>query len=647
MATEWGRLTVVDLRHELKQRGLPTSGKKADLVERLTAAESKERIDTEASPEQPETEREVNLEAAETSKTIKHSPAPSSPASDPKLEDVERLENIKNSPARSPPASDPKPEEVERLEPTNKSPAPSPPASKPTRGDDDSDESLNPQPTKSELMDTTPIETAMVDDSAGVKDENGVPNPAVAELSPDLSKDARGRKRRSRTPPPSDDESSRKRARPSKQHDIDEFHSIDDATLVGEEVLPLDDDPAGKDSSYAKLLPDIPTEHRGDETIVNEGLATTHQPDGGDRSFQSDPDVFMEDISDSEPSLHPATSALYIKNFMRPLKPEIVRDYLVELATPPGRPYDPAIILEFFLDPIRTHAFVQFESVAAASRVRVRLHSTVWPEERERKALWVDFVPPDRIHEWIEHEEKTKERGKRFKWELIYEVGRDGQVHLELVDTSDHENVQTTRPRNMSSAMPIPTGPARQFPGIEGAPSGPRGNGFFRDVQVGSSSGGGGGGGGRAELWTTSRPQISYKPVPDEVAQRRLDNMRSYYTKDKNRDMGREDEINRYTFEKEASFVDRGVENFVGIRRPPGVRLPPRYAGRNMGPRGPRGPRGPPPFAADRSSRRRDVYHPERGVPRSDVPRSRLDGAPLPTFGGGGNSRRGHYWGHR
>ncbi|KAK4208442.1 hypothetical protein QBC37DRAFT_296691 [Rhypophila decipiens] len=646
MATEWGRLTVVDLRQQLKQRGLPTTGKKADLVERLTAAESKERTDTEASPEKPETGREVNPEQAETSETIKSSPAPSPPASDPKIEEVGRLETIKNSPARSPPASDPKPEEVERLEPTNKSPAPSPPASNPTRGDVDTDESLNPPPTKSELMDTTPIETAMVDDSAGVRDENGVPNPAVAEVSPDLSMDARGRKRRSRTPPPSDDESSRKRARPSEQHDMDEIHSIDEATLVGEEVLPLDDDPAGKDSSYAKLLPDIPTEHRGDESIVNESLATTHQPDGGDRSFQSDPDVFMEDISDFEPSIHPATSALYIKNFMRPLKPEVVRDYLVELATPPGRPFDPEIVSKFFLDPIRTHAFVQFDSVAAASRVRVRLHSTVWPEERERKALWVDFVPPDKVAEWIEHEEKTKERGKSFRWELIYEVGRDGQVHLELVDSSDHDNAQTTRPRQMSSSMPIPTGPARQFPGIEGAPSGPRGNGFFRDVQLGSGSGRGGG--GRAELWTTTgRPQISYKPVPDEVAQRRLDNMRSYYTKDKNRDMGREDEINRYTFEKEASFVDRGVENFVGIRRPPGVRLPPRYASRSMGPRGPRGPRGPPPFAGDRSSRRRDVYHPERGVPRSDVPRSRLDGAPLPTFGGGGNSGRGRYWGHR
>ena len=42
--------------------------------------------------------------------------------------------------------------------------------------------------------------------------------------------------------------------------------------------------------------------------------------------------------------------------------------------------------------------------------------------------------------------------------------------------------------------------------------------------------------------------------------------MRSYYTKDRHRDLGREDEINRYTFQNEDSFVDRGKEFFIGIR---------------------------------------------------------------------------------
>lgn len=39
MGTDFARLTVVELRQELKQRNLPQTGKKADLVERLAAFE--------------------------------------------------------------------------------------------------------------------------------------------------------------------------------------------------------------------------------------------------------------------------------------------------------------------------------------------------------------------------------------------------------------------------------------------------------------------------------------------------------------------------------------------------------------------------------------------------------------------------------
>jgi SAP domain-containing ribonucleoprotein len=36
---DWNRLTVLQLKGELKSRGLPLSGKKADLVERLVSYE--------------------------------------------------------------------------------------------------------------------------------------------------------------------------------------------------------------------------------------------------------------------------------------------------------------------------------------------------------------------------------------------------------------------------------------------------------------------------------------------------------------------------------------------------------------------------------------------------------------------------------
>lgn len=87
--------------------------------------------------------------------------------------------------------------------------------------------------------------------------------------------------------------------------------------------------------------------------------------------------------------------------------------------------------------------------------------------------------------------------------------------------------------------------------------------------------------------------------------------MRSYFTQDLKRDMGPESDINRYTFEQGESFVDRGHENFVGIRPPHREREVQRRRDRGGGggggpPRGP--PRGPPPT--------RGIYKGNRRAPR-------------------------------
>ena len=105
------------------------------------------------------------------------------------------------------------------------------------------------------------------------------------------------------------------------------------------------------------------------------------------------------------PALHPATPAIYIKNFMRPLRPEPLRTHLVSLATPPSSEPDPSILKTLFLDSMKTHALVLFTTTIAASRVRASLHGSIWPAEGNRKELWVDFVPEDSITSWIQTEE--------------------------------------------------------------------------------------------------------------------------------------------------------------------------------------------------------------------------------------------------
>ena len=172
---------------------------------------------------------------------------------------------------------------------------------------------------------------------------------------------------------------------------MEDSEVLNGATLAQEEVIPLSDDLTGKDTSFATLLPEVPTEPRQEyedvtmkdnedqepreetkevtkEELVNvEKESSPPLPDQGHMpyeddirsTYQSDHDM-DEDYGDVEPSLHAATTALYIKNFMRPLKEPTVLDYVIDAASPPGKSADERVVDFFYLDAIRTHAFINF-----------------------------------------------------------------------------------------------------------------------------------------------------------------------------------------------------------------------------------------------------------------------------------------------
>jgi hypothetical protein len=262
------------------------------------------------------------------------------------------------------------------------------------------------------------------------------------------------------------------------------------------------------------------------------------------------------------PAIHPATSALYIRDFMRPINPAELKSYLAELATPPGREADPDIIVNFYLDPIRTHAFITFTSISAASRVRSAIHDRIWPDERTRKPLWADFVPAGKADGWIE-EEQASNLGTRAakKWEVYYDVNEDQNVTASLQEVNNYAGPAPIRkPSNpISSSQP----PARPR-GIEGAPSGPRAIQNRGHVVATSFS-------TLDQLFkcTTAKPALYWKPVDKSVADKRLDNI-DYATSKAAAGQRVGGEINRYTFEDTDVLVDRGPEIFPGIRPPPG-----------------------------------------------------------------------------
>lgn len=247
----------------------------------------------------------------------------------------------------------------------------------------------------------------------------------------------------------------------------------------------------------------------------------------------------------ASPAIHPATSALYIRELMRPLKPETVKEYLTTLGTPPDAPVESSIITEFFLDSIRTHCLVGFTNIAAASRVRSGLHDRIWPNERDRRPLFVDFVPEEKLQKWIDVEQNASSgRGQPSKrWEVVYE-DEDGEIQAYLQEVgSGSGGLRVAKPAQLEAGQ-----------GIQGAPLGPR----VRESERPPTQPRADNAKGFQALddifqSTSAKPKLYYQPIPKSVAEKRLSILAAA------RGGGHSNEMRRYSFEDDI-IVDRGPE---------------------------------------------------------------------------------------
>ncbi|PGH23446.1 hypothetical protein AJ80_02556 [Polytolypa hystricis UAMH7299] len=268
------------------------------------------------------------------------------------------------------------------------------------------------------------------------------------------------------------------------------------------------------------------------------------------------------------PALHPATTSLYIRDFMRPLQPTVLRNHLVSLATPPSSSPDPDIILDFFLDSIKTHCLVMFANVSAASRVRSAMHGTIWPDERTRKPLWADFIPEEKVKEWITLEQDSGHGGRGApRWEVSYDETDEG-VTAVLREASQVPAL-TARNSSMNLGREPPLGPRathgdglrrgsqqqqqpQQQPPSTAPPTRYNGESFKAlDDRF---------------LSTDAKPKLYYLPVSKEIADKRLDRFDALARAGPTRKPGG-DEMRKYTFEDDDLFVDRGPEYGMRGRR--------------------------------------------------------------------------------
>ena len=276
------------------------------------------------------------------------------------------------------------------------------------------------------------------------------------------------------------------------------------------------------------------------------------------------------DITTS-PAIHPATRTLYIRDLLRPLQPQQFRDHLVDLATPPRSSLDPRIIEIFHLDALRTHAFVTFTSTSAASRARSALHGHIWPDEPARKALWVDFVPDEKVQDWIDTELSAgTNRRDAKKWEVDYSHTADGvTATLQEAAVPPSGPAPMRQPSFSSSSGPGPAGP-----GMPNAPLGPRASRPSTSSQqpppqpakrpTPSTS--------SFDILdqrfshTTAKPKLYYLPLSKDLVDKRLDEFEALTSR--TWDGGRamqgvgavEGQLRRYTFEDGERVVDNGPD---------------------------------------------------------------------------------------
>ena len=602
--TDYDKLTVIRLREELVKRGLPKTGLKAVLVQRLQEADAQSR-GANALPDEKATEpRDQDAQAEESAPQTAPTPpagidhglknsnqtlndeAPQASEATSHVEEDASGFGKSEAPTEKFLPGEQEPEVIVRALQNEQFPAQTSgdtetpmSSSEPTNlvqenSQDDVLPGVMTQPAQepeSTLQLPTPIQT---------QSEQSSITPALG--TQELMEDSRKRKRRSQSPPPLTIETQKR----LKAHNDSPHVELPEDSAMKDSGSDHQSD--GPTSPKANPEPE-PTPHlNGHASITNRSLSQKRNgtsdeveipnasqesitnvqaknaesplktspsdarfktlfsaPSKPDHSPQrpSHPDTEDRIIS---PALHPASSALYIRELMRPLKPESIREQLIALATPADCPAEPSIITDFFLDSIRTHCLVGFANISAASRVRSGLHDRIWPNERDRRPLFVDFVPEEKLQKWINIEQNASSgRGQPQKrWEVVYE-DEDGAIkaYLQEVGSGGGGGIRAAPPAKGDTGH-----------GVKGAPSGPR----IRDPEPRATQARPDNGKGFQALddlfkSTTAKPKLYYLPVPKKTADNRLDRLRA------GRGGGRSDEMRRYTFEDDL-LVDKAPE---------------------------------------------------------------------------------------
>ncbi|KAF2270045.1 hypothetical protein CC78DRAFT_611712 [Lojkania enalia] len=591
--TDYNKLTVANLRGLLKDRGIPSTGltRKAQIIEKL---EEYDQVDPSALAEAEGTPAVAQPEAEDqavdthdqapppeesTSEPIQPSPEPAPSANPTESTPPVDASATKQPEEQSIPAEQSAPEPAADVSDTasahrdgadNDEPAAADPAKLPqpepqTNAENSTILERTPSPDPNEKLSIEKPDLAPIPEhSANVSLEASRLN------SEELEADRRKRKRRSPSPDPSTTDVKAKKPRQSEDGAPDVYLKEDRDIVMDQRPLEGEgpkEDANGVDEVGSKEEAPVPESSKLEEAPAEDSRPPIESKARGPRYkdliqpsiAQESPSALVDDRLIA-PALHPATPALYIRNFMRPLRPDPLRAHLVSLATPPSSEPDSSIITHIFLDSMKTHAFVLFTSTTAASRVRASLHGSVWPPERNRQELWVDFVPEDKARSWIKDEEsaisaekEARAAGKPIptkRFEVVYSDTPDSGTQAIFQEVGSGAPVNAPRgPRADARRMDQEAPPAPQDPQAKQDLGQ-----SFQTLDTLFQS-------------TTTKPKLYYLPVDDETSKLRLDELynetaRDWHPEDRVKGRGarfsRLDQKATFSFDSEDRIVEVG-----------------------------------------------------------------------------------------
>ncbi|KAF2875309.1 hypothetical protein BDV95DRAFT_538912 [Massariosphaeria phaeospora] len=399
----------------------------------------------------------------------------------------------------------------------------------------------------------------------------------------ELEADSKKRKRRSHSPEVRSKDIRAKKPRPSEDA-APEVHLAEDNDVVMEEPRPETEESSAADEPMMGDLNGVTDEGPKQDAEQDAKPPTPElesKPSAPEKKEKAPrykalfetaaPTTIAEAISDDRPispALHPATPAIYIRNLMRPLRPDPLRTHLVSLASPPSGPPDTTIIKALFLDGMKTHALVLFANTTAASRVRASLHGSIWPPENNRKELWVDFVPEDDVESWIQQEEDaiTAEKEARGagrpisskRYEVVYPETEDGVKAILQEVGSRASNAPFNAPKGPRSNIEVTRGSHQAPLRTPTAPNAETKQDAEKSFQTLDS------------LFesTTAKPKVYYLPLSNAIADARLDELNRETSRDwrpedkvRGRGGGQLDQKARYGFDEEDRVLEVGPDH--------------------------------------------------------------------------------------